>query len=76
MSKMMISEKQVLEALSKVQEPELHNDLVSLNMIRDITIQDDQVSFTVMLTTPACPLKSQIERESREAVESGGQIRR
>lgn len=68
MSKMMISEKQVLEALSKVQEPELHKDLVSLNMIRDITIQGDQVGFTVMLTTPACPLKSQIERESREAV--------
>jgi ATP-binding protein involved in chromosome partitioning len=68
MSKMMISETQVLEALSKVQEPELHKDLVSLNMIRDITIQGDQVSFTVMLTTPACPLKSQIERESREAV--------
>ncbi len=68
MSKMLITEEAVLEALSKVQEPELHKDLVSLNMIRDIEIQDDHVSFTVMLTTPACPLKSQIERESREAV--------
>lgn len=68
MSKEKITEENVLEALSKVQEPELHKDLVSLNMIHDIEIEGDKVSFTVMLTTPACPLKSQIERESREAV--------
>ena len=68
MSKQMITEKVVLGALSNVQEPELHKDLVSLNMIRDIEIDGDKVSFTVMLTTPACPLKSQIENESREAV--------
>ncbi|MCK4898047.1 MAG: P-loop NTPase [Anaerolineales bacterium] len=68
MSKQMITEEVVLGALSDVQEPELHKDLVSLNMIRDIEIDGDKVSFTVMLTTPACPLKSQIERESREAV--------
>lgn len=59
---------QVMSALSKVQEPELHKDLVTLNMIRDLTIQDSVVNFTVMLTTPACPLRGQIERESREAV--------
>lgn len=63
-----ISEQSVLAALSKVQEPELHKDLVTLNMIHDLQIEGDKVSFTVMLTTPACPLKSQIERESREAV--------
>lgn len=68
MSKKLITEEVVLEALSKVQEPELHQDLVSLNMIRDINIEGESVSFTVMLTTPACPLKSQIENESREAV--------
>ena len=68
MSKQMITEKVVLGALSNVQEPELHKDLASLNMMRDIEIDGDKVSFTVMLTTPACPLKSQIERESREAV--------
>ena len=68
MSKTIITEEAVLGALSHVQEPELHKDLVSLNMIRDIEIDGDKVSFTVMLTTPACPLKSQIERESREAV--------
>lgn len=58
---------QVLAALGKVQEPELHRDLVSLNMIRDLKIDGDQVSFTIMLTTPACPLKSRIEKEAREA---------
>jgi ATP-binding protein involved in chromosome partitioning len=65
-----ISRDMVLGALSKVQEPELNNDLVSLNMIRDIQINGDTVSFTIMLTTPACPLKNQIEREARAAVES------
>jgi len=73
-SKMMntkkISEDQVIEALSHVQEPELHKDLVSLGMIRDIQIIDDKISFTIMLTTPACPLKNQIESEARQAVEN------
>ena len=60
----------ILAALSKVQEPELHQDLVTLNMIRELDIQNDVVSFTIMLTTPACPLKTQIEREARQAVMS------
>lgn len=67
---MEISKDAVMAALSQVQEPELHKDLVSLDMIRDLKIEGDKVIFTVMLTTPACPLKSQIERESREAVEA------
>lgn len=68
MGKSEINENEVLAALSKVQEPELHKDLVTLNMIRDLKIDGDRVSFTVMLTTPACPLKSKIEREARQAV--------
>jgi ATP-binding protein involved in chromosome partitioning len=63
-----VSEESVLAALSKVQEPELHRDLVSLNMIHDLKIESGQVSFTIMLTTPACPLKTQIEREAKQAV--------
>jgi ATP-binding protein involved in chromosome partitioning len=63
-----VTKEQVLDALSKVNEPELHRDLVSLNMIRDVEIDNGKVDFTVMLTTPACPLKSQIESESRAAV--------
>lgn len=63
-----VDERAVMAALSQVQEPELHHDLVSLNMIRDLKIDGGKVSFTVMLTTPACPLRTQIEREAREAV--------
>jgi len=63
-----ITREAVLSALSKVQEPELHQDLVTLGMIRDLQIEGQDVSFTVMLTTPACPLRGQIEKESREAV--------
>lgn len=57
-----------MAALSTVKEPELGRDLVSLNMIKDLTLSGSQVSFTVELTTPACPLKDRIEREAREAV--------
>ena len=59
---------QILEALSRVKEPELNNDLVSLNMIQDIDIHGGKVSFRIVLTTPACPLKHQIEKEARDAV--------
>jgi ATP-binding protein involved in chromosome partitioning len=60
----------VLAALSKVQDPDLHKDLVTLNMIRDLEISGELVRFTVVLTTPACPLKHQIEMEARQAVMS------
>jgi ATP-binding protein involved in chromosome partitioning len=58
----------ILAALSKVQEPELHQDLVTLNMIRDLEIDGGKVRFTVMLTTPACPLRGKIESEAKQAV--------
>jgi ATP-binding protein involved in chromosome partitioning len=63
-----ITSKSILAALRGVQEPELHRDLVTLNMIRDIEIQGDIVNFIILLTTPACPLKSSIEKAAREAV--------
>lgn len=63
-----ISSESILAALSKVQEPELHRDLVTLNMIRDIEIKDDTVTFAIVLTTPACPLRGSIEKQAREAV--------
>jgi ATP-binding protein involved in chromosome partitioning len=65
-----ITESAVMAALSEVQEPELHKDLVTLKMIHDLEIKDDRVSFTIMLTTPACPLRNQIEREAKAAVAS------
>ena len=66
----MIKESQVLEALSRVQDPELGKDLVSLNMIKDISIIDDSVQFTLVLTTPACPLRNQLESDARAAVQA------
>jgi ATP-binding protein involved in chromosome partitioning len=58
----------VLQALSMVQEPDLGKDLVTLNMIRDIAIHDRAVSFTVVLTTPACPLKDRIKTDCVKAI--------
>lgn len=58
----------VLKVLGTVQEPELHRDLVSLSMIEDLKVDGPVVSFTVVLTTPACPLRKRIESECRDAV--------
>lgn len=63
-----INEKIVMDALSTVIEPELHRDLVSLNMIRNLEIDGADVTFTIMLTTPACPLKGKMEQDSRAAL--------
>lgn len=60
----------VLKALSTVQEPDLRKDLVTLNMIRDIQIEGNTVSFTVVLTTPACPLKEMIKTDCIKAIKS------
>jgi ATP-binding protein involved in chromosome partitioning len=65
-----ITSESILAALSKVQEPELHKDLVTLNMIRDLEIKGGVVSFTIVLTTPACPLKGSIEKAARDAAMS------
>lgn len=64
----MVTQEHVLFALSKVIEPELHRDLVTLNMVHDVNITGGAVEFIVRLTTPACPLKHQIERECTLAV--------
>ena len=58
----------ILKALSNVQEPDLGNDLVTLNMVKDIIIEGNRVSFTVILTTPACPLKDLIMNACINAV--------
>ena len=62
----------ILSALSTVQDPDLKKDLVSLNMIRDLKVDESSgiVSFRVVLTTPACPLKAKIEQECRGAVQA------
>lgn len=65
---MAITKEAVLAALSNVQEPDLGKDLVTLNMVRDIEINDKHVTFTVVLTTPACPLKEMIEKACVNAI--------
>jgi len=63
-----ITQASVLEALSKVMDPELGKDLVAMNMIRDIRIDDGKVTFRLVLTTPACPLRKELTENSRNAV--------
>src|SRR5678809_722517 len=58
----------ILEALSNVQEPDLGKDLVTLNMVTDIEISGNNVSFTVVLTTPACPMKDMISNACVNAI--------
>jgi ATP-binding protein involved in chromosome partitioning len=67
MSKM-ISKDVVLAALSKVHDPDLKKDLVSLNMIRELDVDGNRVSFTIMLTTPACPMKDKMRNDAETAV--------
>src|SRR6478672_8083506 len=65
-----MTEEKILEALKNVQEPDLGKDIVTLNMVKDITIEGNFVSFTVVLTTPACPLKDLIKNNCIKAVKS------
>ena len=54
----MVTVDQVLSSLKKVVDPELHKDIVSMGMIKDLSITDSKVAFTLELTTPACPITS------------------
>lgn len=63
-----ITQASVLEALSKVMDPELGKDLVTLNMIKDIRIDVAKITFRLVLTTPACPLRKELTENSKNAV--------
>ena len=63
-----MTEEKVLAALSNVQEPDLGKDLVTLNMIKDIAIDGNNVSFTIVLTTPACPMKDMMQMACTNAI--------
>ncbi|MCB0504711.1 MAG: Mrp/NBP35 family ATP-binding protein [Cyclobacteriaceae bacterium] len=67
---MEITKELVLEALSTVNDPDLKKDLVSLNMIEDVKIDGKKISFTVVLTTPACPLKEVMRKDCTQALEN------
>jgi ATP-binding protein involved in chromosome partitioning len=67
-----LTEGAILDALRTVQEPELGRDLVTLNMVKAITIDAADVALTIELTTPACPLKDEIEQNARAALAAIG----
>lgn len=64
----MITSEQIFSALRYVEDPDLKKDLVTLNMIEDLKIEGNKVSFTVVLTTPACPMKDMLENACRNAI--------
>ena len=70
----MVTMASVLEALKQVQDPEIHRDIVSLGMVKNIEVVDGKVSFTVELTTPACPLKERIEDDCKKALSGVGGV--
>ena len=63
-----MTKEKVMEALSNVQEPDLGKDLVTLNMIQDLEIDGNNVSFTIVLTTPACPMKEMMQNACINAI--------
>src|SRR6476620_1905542 len=65
---MAVEHASVLEALKVVQDPDLHRDIVSLGFIKDLAVSSGRVSFTIELTTPACPVKEQMRDQARAAV--------
>lgn len=69
---MVVKKEEVLKALSTVIDPDLGKDLVTLGMIQDLEISDTKISFSVVLTTPACPLKEMLRSQCQEAVDSLG----
>jgi len=63
-----VTEKQVLEALSQIVDPDFGKDIVALGFVKDITIESGKVSFTIELTTPACPVKEEFHRQATDLV--------
>jgi len=63
-----ISEQSVLDALSKIIDPDLHKDIVTLEFIKDVRIDGGAVSFRIVLTTPACPVKEQMQTQAEQFV--------
>jgi len=64
-----VADEKVLDVLKKVEDPDLHKDIVSLGFIRNLRICEGQVAFDINLTTPACPVKEKMQKEAQELVE-------
>ncbi|MBP7936426.1 MAG: Mrp/NBP35 family ATP-binding protein [Phycisphaerae bacterium] len=70
-----VTRERVVDVLRAVNDPELHQDLVSLDMVRDVTVVDGEVRVHVELTTPACPLKDRIRSDIEAAVRTLSGVR-
>jgi len=68
----MLTQTQVYDALRQVRDPELGRDIVTLEMVKQVTIEPDRIALSIDLTTPACPLKDDIERDIRSALAGAG----
>jgi ATP-binding protein involved in chromosome partitioning len=62
------TEQQILESLKTIIDPDLGKDIVSLGFVQKMKITDDSVTFSIKLTTPACPMKAEFKRQAEEAV--------
>ena len=65
-----VTEAQVLDALRPIMDPDFNKSIVDLGFIKNLKIDGGQVAFDIELTTPACPVKAEFEREGRERVEA------
>src|SRR6185295_13527925 len=65
-----LTEELVLQTLRLIKDPDLHKDIVTLGFIKDLKIDNGNVSFRIVLTTPACPVKEQMETEAYSLVSS------
>src|SRR3979490_299374 len=65
-----LNEGVVLDALRQIKDPDLHKDIVTLGFIKDLKIDAGDVSFRIVLTTPACPVREEMESSARELVGS------
>src|SRR3954465_1973069 len=63
-----VSQDDVLRVLGPIQDPDLHRDIVSLGFAQNVTIQDGTVSFAIVLTTPACPVRDQMKAAAEKVV--------
>lgn len=64
----MVTEQQILETLSSIQDPDLGRDIVTLGFVKDVVISEGNVAFTIELTTPACPVKDQLKADAQYLV--------
>jgi len=65
---MSVTQKEILKALSTINDPDLHRDIVSLDFVKDIQIEGGTVRFKIELTTPACPVRDQMQQEAQRVV--------